>query len=396
MVGRNGCFRLFRLPMTLLSYLSRPSIRILIGSDPSFRLPKTTVIGDHYYSPQREGYPKDYFWIHTMMAGRLLPEDHQGIICFNDPDILAHILSEVSKIKTDKIISLSYNDNFDWCKCAKCSSERPSDTLIRFVNAVAKTYPKQRFSTLCYQQTQLAPNIRPLPNVQVMLTTITIPKDQTIEFGTRNQPEFRRDLKAWLKLTDNVLVWDYTCNFRHLLMPFPVLHVIGRNIQYYARLGVRQFLIQNNSGIGHEFSELKSNLIAEMMWNPCQDPDKLIESFGSGYYGKAWPYIKEYIALLEVEQRKGKWLINWSDVNEHAYLSEANLLRYYAILFEARKTEPSLRLDTVIAQLDYVTIELGHKDRIAPFRSTCERLGSVTVNQYNLGWKDYLESKGIK
>lgn len=402
--------------MTLLTYLQfllHPPIRILVGSDPTYKLPKTQLIPDVYYSPQVEGYPKDYFWIHTLMegVGRILPvgtfnghPDWFALIngnrslnqvCFSSQGLLDFVISHIPA--TNKIISISYNDNFEWCGCDKCKGKVPSSLLIGFINNVARRYPSKQFSTLCYQQTQ-TPSIKPLPNVQVMLTTITVPKDKPIEFGDRGEAiEFRSDLAGWLALTKNILIWDYTCNFRHLLMPFPITRNIGRNIHWYNRMGVRQYLIQNNSGPGHEFSEMKSHIIEQMMYCPNQDPDKVMEAFGSSYFGKAWVYIKEYIELLEVEQRKGKWCLNWGSAEEFrdSFLSDANLSKHFMILLMALnqvKDNPiiALRVKTVRLQLDYVCIELGIRDRVEAFRSVCTELGSVTVNENNLTFKQYL------
>lgn len=418
--------------MTLLTFIQslfRPNIRILICADDKTVMPGTTAIEDAYYSP---GPHYDFGtwvywdrqWIHTCLDGRLLPKgtfkDHPDYFalvngernenqpCFGSPGLLQLVLNQVGQIKTDKIISVSMGDTFMWCECEKCKGRKPSETLITFINTIARTYPDKKFSTLVYYQAQV-PTIKPLPNVQIMLTTISVTKDEPIETGTRGEAiEFRRDLKAWRKLTSNIIIWDYTSNFRHLLMPYPVVNHIGKNIQYYAQLGVRDLIVQNNSGLGHEFTELKSHLIASMMNNPYQCPDRVINDFGSEYYGKAWRFIKEYIDLTHAEMEKARkaktpvhWFINWADPKcyRDSYLSDENIAKYCRILSQALSVDLTdkqiLNVWTVWLQIYYVMIELGIADEthIKQFRWICEQLGKVTVNENHLSWEDYLNGK---
>ena len=372
------------------------NIRIIIGQDENFRTPKTNLINDFYYHPSD---PND--WIHTLQAGRLLP-DNWGHVCLNDPKTLDRVIESVEKIKTDKIISISQPDSNDWCDCSTCSKERPSETLIRFVNQVAERFPQKRFSTLAYFKTEEPPTVNPIDNVQVIITTIEIPKDKPYRTSSRNDVvAWRRRLKKWLSLTKNIVVWDYYSNFRHLLMPYPVLLNIGKNIRWMYFSGVRNFIVQTNAGTGHEFSELKSHLVSEMLWNPMRDPEKAINSFLSTYYSQAAPYIRQYIDLLHKEQAGGKPLINWSDPAEFdkSFLSPKNLEKYSRILTEALNCTSSgdtkMRVRTVFLQIWYTLIEMGleRSEDIDSFKLVCRSVGGVTVNEYNLTAEQYLKNK---
>ena len=46
-------------------------------------------------------------------------------------------------------------------------------------------------------------------------------------------------------------------------------------------------------------SEMRTYLVSKLMWNPDLDMDSLQTAFIDGYYGKAAPYIRKYITLLE-------------------------------------------------------------------------------------------------
>jgi hypothetical protein len=264
------------------------------------------------------------------------------------------VIEAVSKIKTDKIISISQPDNNDWCNCEKCSGELPSETLIRFVNQVARTFPDRKFSTLAYFQTERPPQIKPLANVEVIITTIEIPKSEPYQTSNRaDVVEWKRRLEGWLRLTRNVVVWDYYSNFRHPMMPYPVLLNIAPNLKWFHRIGIKDFIVQINEG---EFRELKEHLIGRILSYPFLPADFVINGFLRRFYGKAWKYIRQYIDLLHREQKKGKWLICFADPDEFrdSFLSDENLEKYQEILTHAVREvegEKRARVEKVLQQL---------------------------------------------
>lgn len=334
-------------------------------------------------------------WVHTLQEQRLFPKGY-GKICLNSPIALQTVIESVEKIKTDKIISISQPDNDSWCDCEKCSSELPSETLVRFVNQVARRFPDRKFSTLAYFQTEEPPSFKPLSNVEVIITTIEIPKSDPYQTSQRaDVVEWRRRLKGWLRLTKNVVVWDYYSNFRHLLMPYPVLFYIGKNIQYFHKLGIRDFIMQTDGGIGHEFSDVKIRFIEKMISYPSLCPSVVLYLILREYYGNAYHHIWEYIKLTHNYQKGGYHLINWADPSEfrNSYLSDKALRDYEEVLQQALmmvKGKYYLRVEEVFLQLLYVKIELrlGGKEE---FERICSRLGNVTVNENNLSYKDYLK-----
>jgi hypothetical protein len=178
--------------------------------------------------------------------------------------------------------------------------------IINFANKIARRFPQQMFSTLAYQYSRKAPKyIKPADNLQIMLCTIEEDRNKTIEqAGKEGKSSFADDLEAWSKITDNIFLWDYECNFHHSISPFPLLHTLKPNIEFFMRNHAHQHYQQAFAETGHEFAELKTYLISKLLWNIHIDADSIINEFLAGYYGVAAPYIKKYIDTLHYFARQ--------------------------------------------------------------------------------------------
>ena len=66
-----------------------------------------------------------------------------------------------------------------------------------------------------------------------------------------------------------------------------------RKRDHFVAQFLRQFE-QTNTSPGHEFSELKSYLLARVLWNPDADADAVIDEFLAGYYGAAAPWSRRW------------------------------------------------------------------------------------------------------
>ena len=95
---------------------------------------------------------------------------------------------------------------------------------------------------------------KPAPNVQVMLCTIELNRSLPIATDPGSRA-FRKDIADWGRISRNIYLWDYIVNFSHHVSPFPNLHVLQPNLQFFASHGVGQHFRQGNTSPGHEFSE---------------------------------------------------------------------------------------------------------------------------------------------
>ncbi|MFA7082554.1 MAG: DUF4838 domain-containing protein [Bacteroidales bacterium] len=362
-------------------------------------------------------------------------------LCLTNPEVLNIVIEslkkEMAKQPNAKVWSVSQNDNFSYCSCDKCRAinereDSPSGALIYFVNKVAKAFPDKTISTLAYQYSRKAPkNIKPDKNVQIMLCTIEEDRNETIENKGRealnSNPKaqtFARDIVDWGKITNNIFLWDYEVDFAYSVSPFPNLHVLKPNIEFFMRNQAHQHFQQANSDYGHEFAELKTYLISKLLWNINIDKDSIINEFLDGYYGKASSFIRQYIDTLQYYGETSKVFLDiYAPPTDYAnsFLSQDKIDIYSSIFSNAEKSVMNdpiylLRVKTAKLPLSYAIMEIGKADMfgergwyykdengkyylkenmnniIEEFYLTCKNAKVLNLNETNLSPKEYYQS----
>ena len=291
---------------------------------------------------------KTWFATHPEYFSELKGVRHPTQLCLSNPDVLNLVISELQqRIKSNPEAmywSVSPNDDNGFCQCAKCKAADdeqggPQGSLISFVNKVAAKFPAQRITTLAYGYSHKPPkNLKPAENVYVFLSDIDAYHDKPIaDEGTA--ASFRRDLEGWSKLTPNIFVWDYTTQFTNYLAPFPNLPTLKANIRYFKDKGVKGIFEQGSGETYGEWGELKSYLIAKLLWDTGANVPKLTSEFLSAYYGDgAAKFLDQYIALTQdkMKQSKRKLDIYGNPINESdSWLSPANIDTYSDLLDKA-------------------------------------------------------------
>lgn len=380
-----------------------------------------------------ENHPEYY----SLINGKRMHDQ----LCLTNPEVLNIIIDklkeEMVKQPNAKVWSVSQTDNFSYCSCDKCREinereESPSGALISFVNKVAIAFPDKTISTLAYQYSRKAPkNTKPEKNVQIMLCTIEEDRNKTIEDigidalkSNPNTQTFAQDIEDWGKITDNIFLWDYEVNFAYSVSPFPNLHVLKPNIEFFIKNHAYQHFQQANSDYGHEFAELKTYLISKLLWNIDIDKDSIINEFLEGYYGKASKFIRQYIDTLQYYGEKSKVFLDiYAPPTDYAnsFLSQ-DKVDIYSNLFqlaeEAVKNQPEylLRVKTAKLPLSYAIMEIGKADMfgergwyykdgngkymlkenmnnmIEEFYLTSKDAKVLNLNESNLSPKEYYES----
>ena len=260
------------------------------------------------------GYAGSFF-VHTLekLVGCAWTEQP----CLTDPAILAKTIESVRAILKEtpdaKIISVSQNDNQNYCKCERCAAVDEEEgshagTMIRFVNAVADEfaadYPELAIHTLAYQYTRKAPIIvKPRDNVIIQLCSIECCFNHPLsDDSCELNKAFIYDMVEWAKICNRIYIWDYTTNFTHYIATFPNLHVIADNVKFFVDNNSKGIFEQGNyNAPSGEFGDLRPYLLAKLLWNPYMSEAEFnihMDDFGIGYYGASWEYIRKFIDYI--------------------------------------------------------------------------------------------------
>jgi len=268
----------------------------------------------HYLIPADEYFEKhpEYF---SEINGKRTSTYLYSQLCLTNPEVLRLSIEKVKTWLRDdpegKIVSVSQDDSYvieSYCTCPSCAAIDEEEgshagALLRFVNAVAdavkEEFPDVAIETLAYQYSVTPPKItKPRDNVIIRLCTGGC-NAHPIETCPNNAGA-KSNIVNWAKICDRLYIWDYTTNFAHYLAPFPSLNALQPNARFFAENNVKGVFEQGNYQGGHngEFGDLRAYLLAKLLWNPYTDIEKHKREFLEAYYGKANPYIKEYIDRL--------------------------------------------------------------------------------------------------
>ena len=372
-------------------------------SNPAFRYREVA-----YYYPNHSQLYADWHHLHTMADrdslfgmyvhtfGRLLPPSEyydthpewyslnngrrmrDGQLCLSNPEVFEELCRRLSDTMSRRpeaqIWSVSPNDNYNVCECADCRHLDSlygghSGTLMWFVGNVARRFPDKTISTLAYQYTRQAPLSTAcyppeLPeNLQVMLCPIEVGREQPI--ATSKDGSFRKDMEDWHQLTDNIFLWDYVVQFRNFWDPFPNLHVLQSNLQFFRSKGA-QMMFEQGTGPNNVSSwmDLRCYMIAKLLWDPDADIDAIMDDFYQGYYGDAGKYVKEIVdTMTRAVVKGGKRLDIYGypvDADE-TYLQPHLMQVYDSLMTQAYAVADSAvceRLRFFQLSLDFAHVEL--------------------------------------
>ena len=288
------------------TWATKVGINLMSGWKPSWN---EALGGSLSYAPG--------LFVHTI--GKLAELDSsyptlQPTPCLTDETIYNTVLANLRKALEQqpdaRIVSVSQNDNNNYCKCENCAAIATEEgsqagVILRFVNRIAAEladeYPDLTIDTLAYRYSLKAPKItKPLPNVCVRLSTISCHFTHPLTKSDCSAcSSFRRSIEEWSAICENIYVWDYTTNYSYYLATFPNFHVLRANMRFFAEHNVKGVYEQGNgSGPSGEFGELRAYLIAKLLMNPymtSEEYDTHMDEFLAAYYGAGWQNIRKYI-----------------------------------------------------------------------------------------------------
>ncbi len=255
----------------------------------------------------------DYFMLDA--AGKRQPAQ----LCPTHPEVArlvtARVLDHLAKNPTSEIVTVSKNDNMgdQICRCARCTRLRAAEggtdmgPQLVLVNAVAeaveKKHPGVWVDTLAYIETVQPPEtMRPRKNVVIRLCNDVIGA-WSRPFTPARQTAMADLTRKWSAIHDRLSIWDYNVNFSHFLAPMPNMGVIADNLRFWTENKAIGVLTQGGYQSTSERDEMRSWIIAKLMWDPSRDEKALEADFIAGHYGRAAPMMMEYEQLLDASAK---------------------------------------------------------------------------------------------
>ena len=345
-------------------------------------------------------YGKSHPEYYAYFDGARHPEAGQKTqLCFSNKDVLDIVIHRVDSIfksnPTKNTIAISQDDNNNYCQCDECRQAdleegEHSGSIIRFINKVAAKFPDKKIVTLAYMYSVSPPiRVKPLPNVVIMLCNVGCFREVPMTDNGSGQG-FLYDLEGWGKISKNIFMWDYGINYANLIAPFPNFHIMQPNMQLFKKSNTSMLFSEIESTRGTDFAELRAYLTAKLMWNPDLNMDSLTYHFLNAYYGKAAPYLYDYIRIMEGALIAGgkELYIQHSPIYDHKddVFKPLLMKRYKALYDQAeqavannpeflkRVQRSRLSLQFAELELNYYNMEAIKQIKNKPFNERNEQL----------------------
>ncbi len=347
-----------------------------------------------YYAPQARVHtfhrflPRDIFFAehpdyYALRNDRRITTQ----LCLTNSRVLQIVIDSVQahfdRDPQAKVVSVSQDDNTQYCTCIHCAEADehnggPGGTMINFVNMVAKQFPDKIISTLAYQYTRKPGTVKPASNVLVTLCSIECDRSGSIESKCS---AFADDLKGWNALGSTLRIWDYTTQFTNFLAPFPNFRTLQPNVQFF-RDNQTKWVFEQHSHQPSDLFEMRTHLMAKLLWNPDSNVDSLMEDFANYYYNQAAEFILSYNETIhdELEKDSSYFLFLYGDPSQafSSFLGADKLSLYHQYFEKAASAvngneELIKRLRKARVGLDYATLEAYRKNLSPEFSLLNER-----------------------
>jgi len=357
--------------------------------------------------------------------------------CLTDPEVFDFMLANVKKrleaYPNADIISISQNDNSNYCKCDACveamkkyapdpdnySKGGPAGLMIDFVNRmsdeIVKVRPNIKIHTFAYLYTEEPPvGITARDNIAVQFCPISNCFNHPFTHSCYANKGFSEKVSKWSEIVSEVLIWDYSYQWDLDGTPYPTMgyNEVVTNYQLFIDNNVSYVFNNNDFQLNNgEFIALHSYLLTKVMWNPYITEEEYygyMKDFIAGFYGDGWESI--YNAIMMVED-------NYTRCVSVDYKTPAqNMMHMYmksyiddviAKMADGRlKTDTAFKFanaDCVMAQYEWVKLDLVFNSLYKSedpadnekVQEMCKALYSKFV-KYNLRFVDSIENPTLE
>lgn len=311
----------------------------------------------------------------------------QTQLCLTNPDIYPIIEKNMEEFMLSYPEAVywdfSINDNMNYCTCDECNRSYEkfgsrAGAMLEIINRLAKKIPDKYISTLAYTYNKDVPRgIECEDNVNIVIAPIETSQLYSCKYGENEaSAEAKRMIEEWSAVCDNLFIWDYVVDFKHLLMPYPNFAVQKDNAEFYKENNVKSVFHQGSREQGDELACLRSYVLVKQLWDTDVDVNKLMAKYISVTYGESAPYIAEYLDIMHdsvAKEASELDLYDAPDKHHSDYLDNARVRKYDsltkdaldAVAGNAEKTEyvQEIRINVLYAMMNAEGLDVLSKLR---------------------------------
>ncbi len=265
--------------------------------------------------------------------------------CVSNPETVRIMTDSIlRKINADRKITIyriEPNDTTRWCECEDCKRlDSPADRINHsvsnrfwtFANALIKkmkeTVPGIEITVSAYNNAENPPDTVK-PDTRCHLGCALVRRCYIHPLQDKScvvNRKFRERLEAWRQLGMPIWTYEYSAfvpQGSRICAPFEKIH--SEDMKFYRKIGLigycderapivekpEKYFIKSylDGGKGSMAESWRYDAVsryfqAYFLWNADADFEAAMEDFGSKFYGKAWPEMKQYRILLRERYEK--------------------------------------------------------------------------------------------
>ncbi len=350
--------------------------------------------------------PKLYFETHpeyfSLRFGKRVPDQ----LCLSSEEIYPIISESLNRMIAGNPEALYWDfsimDNLHYCQCKACRrlyrQYGKSGSLFLILNRLAKEHPDKILSTLAYTYNERPPkHLKIEPNINISLAPIKSGQKYSFPLkGSRKARKTNRLISDWSEHVQRLYIWDYVVNFKHILLPYPNFDVQKDNLEFYKAHKVKSVFHQGMREKGCELACLRTYVMAKQLFDIDTDINGLLAKYLVVTYGKAAPYVAEYLETANrLMKEKAKDLDLYDNPQQHRfdYLSASAIQSYLHCLekaFAAEKGNEAIeaRLEEIEIGLLYAKFNevsrdtAGKQKAFAAFKELVQKHGITHYNEW--------------
>jgi hypothetical protein len=258
--------------------------------------------------------PKSMFKDHpewfSMVNGKRIPEGEAG--CWSNPEFTKYVVDKLVKLAKDsdaELMNVFPADITTRCQCPECTKEPdPSSRWYNYYKKIQdeihKTLPNLRFAGIAYME------YRSVPRTEVKgMDFVMYCQSDRCYVHKFNDPKCKlnanslKELNRWMKKSRmGIYGYHFDAFDRPMLLPF--WNILADEIRYYHRNGNIPFMKtefsvgyperQKPEDMFHITSRLAGYIYTQLLWDPNQSVDEIIDDWCQYVFGSAAPEMASY------------------------------------------------------------------------------------------------------